>query len=172
LVPEDNFPQYIVFDLDDSHYGISIESVIQVVHMVAITKIPASPLWLAGLIGFRGRVIPVVNLRIRFGLQPILFELNTPIIILQSGKQFAGLIVDTIEGVMPLRLDGMQTPADMTIDAKFINTVTNQEEKVTIIPEIPKILAGTSKYDSKLNPRRLVSKINMVTDTPNDQQKM
>ena len=172
MVVKEDFPLHIVFNLADSHYGLLIDSVIQVVHMVAITKVPASPLWLTGVIGFRGRVIPVVNLRIRFGLQPITCELNTPIIILQSGKQIAGLIVDTIEGVMPLRLDRMQSLADLTIDAKFIDMVTNQEEKVMVIPDIPRILSGTKKYDSKLNPKRAAYDINTSTVDSNDQPKL
>jgi purine-binding chemotaxis protein CheW len=172
LVGKDDFPLYLVFNLSDSHYGLLIDSVVQIVHMVAITKVTASPLWISGVIGFRGRVIPVVNLRIRFGLQPIKYELSTPIIILQSGKQIAGLIVDTIEGVMPLRLDRMQSPADLTIDAKFIDTVTNQEERVLVIPDIPRILSGTKKYDSKFNPKRAAYEINMSIVDPNDQPKL
>ena len=149
MVERDGISLYIVFNLSDNHYGLSIESVIQIVHMVAITEIPESPLWLAGVIGFRGRVIPVVDLRVRFGFPKIPFKLNTPIIIIQSDKMTAGLIVDRIEGVEPLILGDLQTPKDLTIQANFIKSITNQDTQVTIIPDLPIILAGTEKFTLK-----------------------
>ena len=172
MVETQAFPLFAVFKLDEDRYGILIDTVIQIVHMVAITTIPASPDWLAGVIGFRGRIIPVVDLRVRFGLPKSIFELNTPIIIVQSGKQVAGLIVDAMEGVLPLMLEDLQTPADLTIQAKFINAVTNQESKVTVIPNLPNILAGTQKYDSQLNHRRKKPELNRVNPDPNDQSEL
>jgi purine-binding chemotaxis protein CheW len=92
----------LAFDLAGQVYAVPVGDVVEVVRMVAVTPVPESPPWLAGVVDYRGRVIPVVDGRARFGLPRRAPELDTPIVVVAAGGQPVGLVVDQAREVLEL----------------------------------------------------------------------
>ena len=92
--------QWVVFRLAKHEYALRLESVSEVLRMVAITPLPEAPPWLAGVINLRGRVITVTDLRVRLGLPAPDPGLNTPIIVVEADGRQLGLIADSVVEVL------------------------------------------------------------------------
>jgi purine-binding chemotaxis protein CheW len=92
----------VAFRLDQQTYALPIEPIVQIVEMVMITPIPHVNDTVAGVITVHGVVVPVVNMRRHFGLPEATLGLHTPIILVQTGEQMVGLIVDEVINVLNL----------------------------------------------------------------------
>ncbi len=86
--------QFVVFGLQAQDYALPIESVHEIIHLVALTPVPEAPTWLPGLLNLRGRIIPVMDARLRLGLPAATPGLTTPIVITEVAARAVGLIVD------------------------------------------------------------------------------
>ena len=127
--------QVVSFHLAKEHYGINILNVQEIILLGQITSIPEVPSYVEGLINLRGKVIPVIDLRRRFGLNAVEYGENTRIIITNTSQRTIGLVVDEVHEV--LRLDGNQIeplPASLTnVDASYITGVVKLEERILIL---------------------------------------
>ncbi|MFZ1404781.1 MAG: chemotaxis protein CheW, partial [Anaerolineae bacterium] len=88
---QDAAVQLVVFEVGQRAYALRVEQVIEVLRMVAIAPLPDTPPWLAGMLNFRGQVIPVMDLRTRLGAPRPQPDLNTPIMVVTTGERMAGL---------------------------------------------------------------------------------
>jgi purine-binding chemotaxis protein CheW len=100
----------LAFEVAGQEYGLPVESVVQIVEMVAITPLPAAPELVIGVMNFHGRVIPVVDVRRRLHLPPQDYSLRTPIIISSMEGHIAGLVVDAVRGVVEVQPQQVQMP--------------------------------------------------------------
>jgi len=100
----------LVFKVAGQRYGLPVGSVVQIVGMVAITRLPKAPDMVVGVIDFNGQVIPIVDARwrLRQPIQP--YTLRTPIVIGHLNGRAMGLVVDEVSGVAYLRPDQVQSP--------------------------------------------------------------
>jgi purine-binding chemotaxis protein CheW len=105
--------QWVVFRLAEHEYALRLESVSEVLRMVAITPLPESPPWLAGVINLRGRVIAVTDLRLRLGLPAPAPGLNTPIIVVEAAGRQMGLIADSVVEVLTNAAEAADLPFSM-----------------------------------------------------------
>jgi purine-binding chemotaxis protein CheW len=94
---------YLTFRLKNEWYGIHIDSVIEVLHMVALNEVPASTL--LGVMTLRKMVIPVVDLRTLFGIEETTLKLDTPIIAIRTRNGNAGIVVDEADEVVHVSPD-------------------------------------------------------------------
>jgi len=94
--------QFVVFKLDKEDYGININKVSTIEQVLPATRVPNTPDYIRGVINLRGDIIPVIDLRKRFGLPPVEDTEDTRIIIVKSGEVNAGMIVDSVSEVMHL----------------------------------------------------------------------
>jgi purine-binding chemotaxis protein CheW len=92
----------LAFRLEGREYAVPAGEVIEVVRMVAVVPVPEAPPWVCGVLNYRGRVIPVVDARVRLGLARRDPDLCTPIIVMQAGEQAAGVLVDEALDVLAL----------------------------------------------------------------------
>lgn len=125
--------QYIVVKLGNEQYGINIQYVDNIVRMQKITRVPKAQEYYKGVINLRGEIIPVMSLRLRFGLEPDDFASKTRILILKVEQQGAvGMIVDEVREVV-------------TLDTDLIEKVTYDpnDERMTY-------LFGVGKHDESL----------------------
>lgn len=118
--------QYIGVVLGSEQYGIDIRYIDNIVKMQRITRVPKAQTYFLGVINIRGEIIPVMSLRVKFGLEPDVFDNRTRILIIKPDQQSAvGFIVDEVKEVMNLN-DADITPSSGN-DEKYIFAVGKHE---------------------------------------------
>ena len=116
----------VVFELDDREFALPIEDIAEVLHMVLITPVPEVPPWVVGVINLRGRVIPIVDLRTRLGMQPRPARLETPILVAEQATRKLGLIADAVRDVISVPEDAFEPPAQVgAIEVGHTDTVSS-----------------------------------------------
>lgn len=104
--------QFIVVSLGSEQYGIDIQYVDNIVRMQRITRVPKAQHYFKGVINLRGEIIPVMSLRLKFGLEPDEYTNASRIIILKLEPQYAvGIIVDEVKEVVTLPEESIDRPA-------------------------------------------------------------
>jgi len=141
--PEDTMEgQYLAINLDDQQFGIPIEFVVDIIQVQPITRVPNCPAFITGITNLRGKVIPIMDLRLRFGKLPQEFTDRTCIIVLEENGAAVGMIVDSVSVV--LNLDDAQISPPPTfhqgLDTKFIQGVNRSENGVTLIMDCTTVL--------------------------------
>ena len=94
-------PKYLTFAVADLAYGIDIGCVTEIVGLQSISPIPDTPAEVRGVINLRGKVIPVMDVRLRFGLEPRAYDNRTCTVVLSVGGVEVGIIVDTVNTTSP-----------------------------------------------------------------------
>jgi purine-binding chemotaxis protein CheW len=100
----------LVFRMDGREHALPVQNVVEVLRMVAAMPLPEAPPWVYGVINFRGRVIPLIDLRSRLGAPRREPDLSTPIIVVQANEMVAGLMVDEVVDVLTLRSEAVDAP--------------------------------------------------------------
>ena len=101
--------QYIVTKLDEEQYGIDIYYIDNIVRMQKITRVPKTQSYFMGVINLRGEIIPVINIRLVFGLERIDINNNTRIIIIKlEGNEKVGILVDEVKEVVMLDSESIE----------------------------------------------------------------
>jgi len=140
--------KYLTFSLAGEEYGIGILKVKEIIGMMPITTVPRTPVCVKGVINLRGKVIPVVDLRLKFGMVEMGYTERTCIIVVEIASQTApvliGIVVDSVSEVLNIkRADIEETP---TFGAK-LNTdnilgMAKMNGGVKILLDIDKVLSG------------------------------
>lgn len=140
-----NERQLILFSLGKGSYGIPIENVFEIKKMEEITVVPKAPKFIEGVINLRGNVVPVVDLRKRFGMDKAEVTKKTKIIIVDVKKRQFGLIVDAVAEVVTLSNDQIEPslPTVSGLKAEFINGIGKLNDKLIIILDISRILQSS-----------------------------
>lgn len=102
--------QFVGFRLDRSDYAVAIRRVQEIILMPAITRLPQTPADVEGLMNLRGTVLPVINLRTKFGVPPKPFDEQTRVVVVNVQSRTVGLIVDSVSQVMRVGEDKLQPP--------------------------------------------------------------
>lgn len=125
----------IVFALGQEEYGIEVESVRTIERMLPITRVPKTPDFVKGVINLRGVVIPVIDLRGRFGLEETEPNDNSRIIIVAAHDLEIGFIVDSANDVMDLMSDAIEYPPEVVggVKAKYLRGVAKIDENRLLI---------------------------------------
>jgi purine-binding chemotaxis protein CheW len=138
--------KYLTFTLADEEYGIGILKIKEIIGMMPITPVPRTPEYVKGVVNLRGKVIPVIDLRIRFGLKAMEYTDRTCIIVVEiageSGSVMVGLVVDTVSEVLNIKSNDIEeTPAFGTkLDTDYILGMAKMEGGVKILLDIDKVL--------------------------------
>lgn len=134
--------KYLTFLLGDEEYGIGILKVKEIIGMMPITKVPKTPDYVNGVINLRGKVIPVVNLRRKFGMETVSYTERTCIIVLEvenSRKRIqVGVVVDAVSEVLNIKAaDIEETPTfGSRLDTDFILGIAKMNGGVKILLDI------------------------------------
>jgi purine-binding chemotaxis protein CheW len=137
---------HVVFRLDDTQYALPIEEVLQMETFTGATVVPGAPPYVAGIVTIRGQVVPVIDLRIRFGLPPAAVTLDTRMVVTRSQGRIVALRVDSAREVLNLDPKNQQ-PAPPVISersAGFVHAVHSVGERLLLLVDLPKILGETS----------------------------
>ena len=134
--------QLVVFDLGGESYGINIAAVESIIKMQSITQLPQAPHYVKGVTNLRGAVLPVIDLRIRFGLEAELITRQTRIIIVTMGHLKVGVIVDGVSEVLRVQDEsiGPLPPMVSTVNSAFLKGIVRLENRLIILLELGKVL--------------------------------
>ena len=136
--------KYLFFNLDDELYGINIMSITEIIEMERITEVPDMPDYVKGVINLRGKVIPVMDLRLRFNMPEREHDDRTCIIVTSVDTASLGLIVDTVADVHALAAGEIEeTPSfsESTRD-NYVEGIGKVGDRVTVLIDARKVLQG------------------------------
>lgn len=138
--------QYLSFALGELAYAFPISCVREINRVTMITPMPETPAYIAGVMNVRGKVLPVIDLRVRFGMATAAPTRHSCIIIVDSERGQAGLLVDSIHGVSPLRTDQIQSRPELTGggESSFVTGMGKLDTRVLILVDVDRILAAQS----------------------------
>ncbi len=139
--------QYLTFKLGEEVYAVDISKVREVLDFTTVTKVPRTPDFMRGVINLRGSVVPVVDLRLKFGMQGTENTVNTCIIIMEvrvdSETTILGALADSVQEVIDLDTEHIE-PAPRIgtkLKTEFITGMGKQNEKFIIILDIDEIFS-------------------------------
>jgi purine-binding chemotaxis protein CheW len=139
--------KYMTFKLADEAYGLEIRKVLEIIGLMDITRVPRAEDFIRGVINLRGRVIPVVDLRLKFGMAACEATDQTVIIVVQytcHGQQMTmGILVDQVLEVLPIEANQIEPPPTFgttAISTDFILGVGKADKRVIFLVDIGKVL--------------------------------
>ena len=138
--------QYLTFILAGEEYGVEILRVQEIKGWDAVTPIPNTPEHVLGVLNLRGAIVPIVDLRKRFGLETVEFGKTTVVIVVRmqhdDQERTVGLVVDAVADVYRLDSDDVQPPPVMgtAIDTRFVKGLAVVEEQMVILLEIDDLI--------------------------------
>lgn len=142
--------KYMTFKLSREEYGVEILKVRELIGLMDITRVPGTPAFVRGVINLRGRVIPVVDLRAKFGMAATEATDQTVIIVVQfasrNGDLTIGILVDEVLEVLDIPGDQIEPPPSFgshTFDTEFILGVGKADRRVIFLLDMDKILTAT-----------------------------
>lgn len=134
--------QFLTFTLHEEEYAIDILKVQEIKGMSKITPIPNAPAHVKGVMNLRGTVVPVIDLRRRFSLATVEADNLTVIIVVNVGKQVAGLVVDTVSDVLNFSMQDVEPTPELAggLDTSFITGLAKVEERLVTLLNIDRLL--------------------------------
>jgi purine-binding chemotaxis protein CheW len=140
--------KYLTFRLKDEDYGIAILKVREIIGMMPVTTVPKMPEYVQGVINLRGKVIPVIDLRQRFGMEKGEYSDRTCIVVAEiekgDGKVQIGIIVDAVSEVLNIQPENIeQAPSfGASVDTRYIRGMAKLDGGVKILLDIDLVLTG------------------------------
>jgi purine-binding chemotaxis protein CheW len=140
--------KYLTFSMAGEEYGMGILKIKEIIGMMPITSVPRTPSFVKGVINLRGKVIPVVDLRLKFGMEEMAYTERTCIIVVEIGNQggsvLIGIVVDSVSEVLNIKgADIEETPTfGVRLDTGYILGMAKTNGGVKILLDIDKVLNG------------------------------
>jgi purine-binding chemotaxis protein CheW len=141
--------QVVSFRLGPEEYGVDIAQVQEINRMVAVTNVPRAPVFMEGVINLRGQLIPIIDLRTRFGMPRAEHTKNTRIVVTEIGTKRVGMVVDSVSEVLRLPLDAIEPAPDMItgVDTEYIRGVGKIDDRLIILLDLATIVTGSEKRE-------------------------
>ena len=140
--------KYLMFNLGNEEYGIDIARITAIEELQQITAIPDMPNFVKGVINLRGKVIPAVDLRLRFGLEEREYDDRTCIVIVSVDDSTLGLIVDIVSEVHEIDNNNIEPPPSFKNTSgkeRYIAGLAKKGDDVKIILDVQKIISNEDK---------------------------
>lgn len=141
--------KYLAFLMADEEYGISILKIKEIIGMMPITQVPQTPEYMKGVINLRGKVIPVIDLRLRFGMEISGYTERTCIIVVEidngQGRVMTGIVVDAVSEVLQIKMEDLDPPPAFgtSLDTDYILGMAKMGGGVKILLDIDRVLNAT-----------------------------
>lgn len=138
--------KYLMFFIDEEHYGIPILRVNEIIGLIEITKIPRTPDFMKGIINLRGKIIPIMDLRLKFSMPERVYDEQTCIIIvevpLQGQTKFVGILVDKVAEVVNIYQTDVELPPQygQEGESEFLTGVGKVKDIVIMLLDIEAII--------------------------------
>jgi len=138
--------QFLSFLLDNEEYGVDILRVQELRGWTPVTYVPDMPEYLKGVLNLRGAIIPVIDLRLRFGLAPVEYGPTTVVIVVNvdsgNSQRIMGIIVDAVAETYTLQADQIQPAPQIggVINPEFITGLVAQEDRMIVLMDIDELM--------------------------------
>jgi len=135
--------RFLTFQIGDQEYGIKIAAVTEIVGMQAITEVPDVPHFVKGVINLRGTVIPVIDVRLRFGMDEREYDDRTCVIVVMVQDTVVGLVVDTVREVVTFREENISAPPNINEnedESEYIMGLGKLADSVSILLDVEQLV--------------------------------
>ena len=142
----------LTFYIGEQVYGIEIPNVIEIIEVPPITAVPGVPSYIKDIINVRSQIVPVVNIRSRFGKEEIPFNDRTCIIIVSTGDDVSvGLIVDSVADVIPVTEQHISKTPELTgvNSNKFIKSILEMNDGIKLVLDVSKLIDEHASEEMK-----------------------
>ncbi|MFP4330439.1 MAG: chemotaxis protein CheW [Spirochaetaceae bacterium] len=144
---EQSTRQYLTFTLDEEQYAAEVARVREVLELMQVTRLPRMPEYMKGVINIRGSVVPVVDLRQKFGMSEVAETVDTSIIVMDVGRgeeqMTVGCLADSVEEVIDIAPESVEpAPSFGTkVETEFIDGIAKRDDAFIIILDINRVFA-------------------------------
>ncbi|MEW6542928.1 MAG: chemotaxis protein CheW [Nitrospirota bacterium] len=135
--------QYLTFTLGDECYGVDILRVQEIKGYTAVTRIPNTPDFIKGVLNLRGTIVPIVDLRTKFGMEKADLTMFTVIVVVVVRDRVMGVIVDAVSDVLNIAAKDVQPPPAFgdKVDTNFIQSIAKSGDKLITLLDIDRVLS-------------------------------
>jgi purine-binding chemotaxis protein CheW len=144
----DRLIQLVSFNLDQEEYGVDVLKVREIIRMPLVTRVPNTPHYVEGVINLRGKVIPIISMRRKFGLLETDSDKQTRIMVMDVEGELMGFIVDAVSEVIRISGSEIQPSPPVVagnIDQECIAGVINQAERLLVLLELERMFSTDEK---------------------------
>lgn len=140
----------VCFRLGDEEYGVEIGSVQEINRMMPVTRVPRAPAFMTGVVNLRGQLIPIVDLRRRFGMPTVEPTKGTRIVVVEIGHNRVGLVVDGVSEVLKLPVEHVEATPEMLggDSAGYVKGVAKSGQRLIVLLNLEPIVSGASEADT------------------------
>ena len=141
---DDDVLQLVTFSIGSEEFGVDILKVMEIIRTMEITKVPKAPDFVEGVINLRGSVIPILDLRRRFGLEIKTGDIETRIIVIEVSGMTVGFVVDSVSKVLriPVKTVEPAPPVVAGVDSDYISGVGKLSDRLLILLDLDKLLSA------------------------------
>ena len=133
--------KYLTFVVGNEVYGIEIRYVTEIIGIQAITEVPELPVYIKGIINLRGKIIPVMDVRLRFNKEPKEYNDRTCVVVVDIGEISIGLIVDSVSEVLTIPDEDIVPPPQVNkVQNRYIKAIGKVGNEVTLLLDCEKLL--------------------------------
>lgn len=136
--------QLVSFKVGEAEFGVDILRVQEINKMMELTVVPNTPSFVEGVVNLRGRIIPVINLRSRLGLETKAYDTETRIIVVDLHDKTIGFIVDEVKEVLRIPKSITEPPPEIVsgVDSEYITAIGKLEDRLLILLDLTKVLSN------------------------------
>ena len=140
---DDELLQLVTFSIGEEEFGVDILKVQEIIRTMEITKVPRAPEFVEGVINLRGKVIPIIDLRRRFGLQARGHDKDTRIIVIELNSMIVGFVVDSVSEVLRIPASTVEPPPPVVagLESEYISGVGKLEDRLLILLDLDMLLS-------------------------------
>jgi len=135
--------QLVSFVIQNEEFGVDILKVQEIIRPMDITRVPNAPTFVEGVINLRGRIVPIVDLRARFGLPPRAQDKDTRIVVVELHEQVTGFMMDAVKEVIRVDEDVIEPPPELAIgvDTEYLKGVAKLDDRLLILLDLEEVLS-------------------------------
>jgi len=138
--------QLVSFQIDGEDFGLDILRVQEIIRVQEMTRVPNSPVFVDGVINLRGKVIPVIALRRRFGLEKLAHDKQTRIVVVEVEDTVLGFIVDSVSQVLSIPSDTVEPPPRLgKAEREYVSGVAKLEDRLLILLDVGRLMSDTEE---------------------------
>lgn len=136
--------QLVSFVIENEEFGVDILKVQEIIRTVEITRVPKSPQFVEGVINLRGKIVPVIDLRSRFGISKKEHDNETRIIVVELVDKVVGFLVDKVKEVIRVEKNIIEPPPELTssVNVNYITGVAKLPDRLLILLDLDKVLSA------------------------------
>ncbi|MGE4298581.1 MAG: chemotaxis protein CheW [Desulfovibrionaceae bacterium] len=135
--------QLVTFSIGEEEFGVDILKVQEIIRTMEITKVPRAPEFVEGVINLRGKVIPIIDLRMRFGLTSREHDKHTRIIVIEINNMVVGFVVDSVSEVLRIPANTIEPPPPVVsgLESEYISGVGKLADRLLILLDLDRLLS-------------------------------